>query len=241
MEFAVISLMSVLWKRAIPAMFVLLISAAALGQSIQLSPAQQQMLDQLPAAQREQALRQIELLQQQGADNSQVPGLLGDTTDLMPSFDLPVVEEEAEELRAERRSRVIVTLELEEDLERQQVLEFERDEALKRVAGSRYYELDDAGVLNLPGLPSIPLLGLTAEQIEQRLNAEPDLNIFVITATILESTTTGVDALEPFGYDLFEAKSAGGYDPVTTGPVPPDYVLGPGAVFMSPKSHATAY
>jgi protein involved in polysaccharide export with SLBB domain len=228
MEFAVINQIFIFWKRALPAMGVLLISAAALGQSIQLSPAQQQMLDQLPAAQREQALRQIELLQQQGADNSQVPGLSGDTTDLMPLFDLPVVEEEPEELRAERRSRVIVTLELEEDLERQQVLEFERDEALQRVAGSRFYELDDAGVLNLPGLPSIPLLGLTALQIEQRLSAEPDLSIFVVTATILESTTTGVDALEPFGYDLFEAKSAGGYDPVTTGPVPPDYVLGPG-------------
>jgi protein involved in polysaccharide export with SLBB domain len=228
MEFAVIGHRLILWKRAISAVVIMLISGAALGQSIQLSPAQQQMLDQLPAAQREQALRQIELLQQQGADNSQVPGLSGDTTDLMPSFDLPVVEEEPEELRAERRSRVIVTLELEEDLERQQVLEFERDEALPRVAGSRFYELDDAGVLNLPGLPSIPLLGLTALQIEQRLSAEPDLSIFVVTATILESTTTGVDALEPFGYDLFEAKSAGGYDPVTTGPVPPDYVLGPG-------------
>jgi len=37
MEFAVISQMLVLWKRVIPAMAVLLISAAALGQSIQLS------------------------------------------------------------------------------------------------------------------------------------------------------------------------------------------------------------
>ena len=205
-----------------------LFAASASAQSIELTAQQQQMLNQLPPAQREQALRQIELLQRQGADNSQVPGLSGDMTDLMPSLDLPVVEEEPEELRAERRSRVIVTLDLEEDLERQQVLQFERDEALTRVAGSRFYELDDAGVLNLPGLPSIPLLGLTAEQIQQRLSAEPDLSIFVITVAILESTTTGVDALEPFGYDLFEAKEGGGFDPVTTGPVPPDYVLGPG-------------
>ena len=49
-----------------------------------------------------------------------------------------------------------------------------------------------------------------------------------IAATILESTTTGVDALEPFGYDLFDAKDGSGFDPVTSGPVPADYVLGPG-------------
>jgi len=207
---------------------VALFAASASAQSIELTAQQQQMLNQLPPAQREQALRQIELLQKQSGDNSQVPGLSGNMTDLMPSFDLPVVEEEPEELRAERRSRVIVTLDLEEDLERRQVAEFERDEALRRVEGSRFYELDDAGVLNLPGLSSIPLLGLTAAQIEQRLSAEPDLSIFVITVTILESTTTGVDALEPFGYDLFEAKEGRAFDPVTTGPVPPNYILGPG-------------
>ena len=104
-----------------------LFAASASAQSVELTAQQQQMLNQLPPAQREQALRQIELLQRQGAENSQVPGLSGDTTGLMPSFDLPVIEEEPEELRAERRSRVIVTLDLEEDLERQQVLQFERD------------------------------------------------------------------------------------------------------------------
>ncbi len=39
---------------------------------------------------------------------------------------------------------------------------------------------------------------------------------------------TGVDALEPFGYDLFEAEDGSAFEPVTSGPVPPDYVLGPG-------------
>jgi len=218
----------IFWKRAVPAIILLLAGGAAMGQNIQLSPAQQQMLDQLPPAQREQALRQIELLQQQSGDSSQSLGLSGDIAEPMPSFDASTADEDVTELRAERRSRVIVTLDLEEALERKQVLEFEQDVALQRIEGSHFFELDDAGVLNLPGLPSIPLLGLTAEQIEQRLSAEPDLSIFVIAATILESTTTGVDALEPFGYDLFDAKDGGRFEAVTAGPVPPNYVLGPG-------------
>lgn len=203
-------------------------AASASAQSINLTAQQQQMLDQLPPAQREQALRQLDQLRQQGGDNTELSSLSDESGLLMP---LPVASdsaEEPEELRADRRSRLIVTLELKEDLERQQLTEFDRDEALQRIEGSNYYELDDAGVLNLPGLSSIPLLGLTAEQLEQRLGAVPSLNIFEIEATILESTSTGVDALEPFGYDLFEAKEGGGFEPVTTGPVPPDYILGPG-------------
>ena len=203
-------------------------AAAASAQSFELTAQQQQMLDQLPPAQREQAMRQIEQLQRQGGDGSQLSSLSEDSATPMTPQYAPVPIEEPEELRAEQRSRLIVTLDLKEDLERQQIREFERDEALQRIEGSRYYELDDEGVLNLPGLSSIPLLGLTAEQIEQRLGAEPALNIFEIAATILESTSTGVDALEPFGYELFEAEEGGGFEPVTTGPVPADYVLGPG-------------
>ncbi len=82
-------------------------------------------------------------------------------------------------------------------------------------------------MLLLPGLPSIPLLGLTAQAIEQRLGAEPALNTFDVAVSILDTKSIGADALEPFGYDVFESKSYG-LAPVTTGPVPPDYVLGPG-------------
>ena len=185
------------------------------------------MINQLPAAQREQALRQIELLQQKGGDGSELSSLSELPPELLTPAG-PVPEEVSEELRAERASPLIVTLDLKEDLEREQLREFQRDEALQRIEGSHYYELDDAGVLNLPGLPSIPLLGLTSEQIVQRLGAEPALSVFEIVATILESETTGVAALEPFGYDLFEAEDGGGFASVTTGPVPPDYILGPG-------------
>ena len=198
------------------------------AQNVQLTAEQRLILDQLPPAQREQALRQLELVQRQGGDQSQLSSLFEEFPELMPSLDEPELALEAEELRAERRSRLIVTLDLVEDLERQEILDFEQDEALQRIEGSNYYELDNTGVLNLPGLSSIPLLGFTAEQIEQRLGAVPALSVFVVAATILESASTGIDALEPFGYDLFEAEDGSGFEPVTTGPVPPDYVLGPG-------------
>lgn len=207
---------------------VALFLPGASAQSISLTAEQQQLLDQLPPAQREQALRQIEQLKQQGGDGSQLSSLSEETSLLMPTQNDLELAAEPEEPRADRRSRLIVTLDLKEDLEREQLFEFERDEALQRIEGSHYYELDDAGVLDLPGLSSTPLLGLTAEQLELRLRAVAALNIFDITATILESTTTGVDALKPFGYDLFEAKDGGGFEPVTTGPVPADYILGPG-------------
>ena len=198
------------------------------AQSVQLTAEQRLILDQLPRAQREQAVRQIELMQRQGGDQSQLSSLFEELPDLTPSPDEPELAVEAVELRAERSSQLIVTLDLVEDLDRQEILDFEQDEALQRIEGSHYYELDDTGVLNLPGLSSIPLLGFTAGQIEQRLGAVPALSVFVVAATILESKSIGVDALEPFGYDLFEAEDGGGFEPVTTGPVPPDYVLGPG-------------
>lgn len=219
-----------IFLRLLVATFLLLpvVTPQSVAQTVRPTAEQLQILDQLPPAQRKQVLRQIELLQRQGGDDSQLSSLWEEVAELMPPPDGPAAAAEPEELRAERRSRLIVTLDLVEELERQQILDFEQDEALQRIEGSHYYELDDAGVLNLPGLSSIPLLGFTAEQIEQRLGAVPALSVFVIAATILESTSTGVDALEPFGYDLFEAEDGGRFEPVTSGPVPADYVLGPG-------------
>jgi len=60
-----------------------------------------------------------------------------------------------------------------------------------------------------------------------RLSAEPALAVFDIDARVLESQPTGAEALEPCGYDIFEPKEAT-FDPPSTGPVPSDYVLGPG-------------
>ncbi len=227
MEFAVTRLLGSAWKRVTSAALLALFVTAAFAQSVQLTPEQQRMLDQLPPEQREQALRQIEALQGRSGGGSDLSSLSEEADELLP-LAMPPEEPEIEELRAERSTRLIVTLTMKIDLEPRQEREFERDAALQRIEGSHYYELDDAGVLNLPGLPAVPLLGLNELQIQQRLGAVPALDVFEIEVTILESMTTGVDALEPFGYDLFEPEAGGGFEPVTMGPVPPDYVLGPG-------------
>ena len=71
MEFAVTSWMLVPWKRAILASIFLLLGSAAIAQGIQLSPAQQQMLNQLPPAQRQQAMDAMRQLQSQQSTGDQ--------------------------------------------------------------------------------------------------------------------------------------------------------------------------
>jgi hypothetical protein len=86
--------------------------------------------------------------------------------------------------------------------------------------GSQYFELDDRGVLTIPGLPEIPLRGLTQEAIEARLGAEPALKSFDISVFLLDVESAAAEALEPFGYDVFGSRATG-FRPVTSGPVPP--------------------
>ena len=69
--------------------------------------------------------------------------------------------------------------------------------ALQRVQGSNYFELNEFGVLELPGLANIPLLGLTANAIAQRLGAVPMFDIFDVSVSILEELSYGANALEP--------------------------------------------
>lgn len=206
------------------------VSTMTMAQSVQLTPEQQQMLNQLPPAQRQQALDALRQMQSQNADvTSQLSSLSEELTPAPQptgvfgvggATDLP-------ELRAELGSRLVINFSRRDDLSPEDEERLENDQALQKIQGSRHYELDGSGELVLPSLPSIPLLGLTAEQIQLRLGAEPGLDVFDAAVSILESTLTGTGALEPFGYDVFESTDYG-FEPVTTGPVPPDYVLGPG-------------
>jgi protein involved in polysaccharide export with SLBB domain len=70
-------------------------------------------------------------------------------------------------------------------------------------------------------------MGLTEESIQERLTAEPALRAFDVEVSLLDVKSAAAGGLEPFGYEVFES-SSGGFEPVTSGPVPPDYVLGPG-------------
>jgi polysaccharide export outer membrane protein len=89
------------------------------------------------------------------------------------------------------------------------------------------YHLNRFGVLELPGLPSIPLAGLTADEATNRLSADPDLRDFTVKVTLLRLQPFDQEALKPFGYDLFEGVPST-FASVSDIQVPMDYLVGPG-------------
>lgn len=210
--------------------FGLFCSFTAAGQSIRLTPEQQQLLNSLPPAQRQQAMEAIRQFEQQQAgalSTLRESGREEEEAAPNPPGLFEDFEEEEEELRADSGSRLVINFTLKEDLTPQEVAEVENDPVLDRLKGSHIFILDDEGVLTLQGLEVIPLLGLTEEDVESRLGAEPYLANFEIDARILSGELTGKEALQPFGYDLFESEETT-FDPPIGGPVPSDYVLGPG-------------
>lgn len=207
------------------------------AQAINLTPEQKAMLNQLPPSQRQQALDALDELNRQRAgqkagssptqQTTQFPG----ATDPLLLDRLFPEEEEEEEPIAAGGSRLVITLTPRDDLSAAERGLLSSDPALEQVSGSNYYELDESGVLVLPGLPTIPLLGLTEESINARLSAEPALRVFDVEVSLIAVESAAAQALEPFGYDVFEKAEdeyGYGFDPVTSGPVPPDYILGPG-------------
>lgn len=218
--------------------FILLLAALLLvaavdtsdAQSFRLSPEQQAMLDQLPPAQRQQALDAIKQLQQQAGAETEASPDTDDEVRMIPGLEDmrgTIEEVEEEEPSAEGGSRLVIEFEPRDDLDGRELKEIEDDPALNRILGSQYFELDDRGFLTIPGLPEIQLRGLAQEAIEARLGAEPALKQFEISVFLLDVESAAAEALEPFGYDVFGSRSAG-FEPATSGPVPPDYVLGPG-------------
>lgn len=88
------------------------------------------------------------------------------------------------------------------------------------------YQLTRDGTLELPGFSPIALAGLTEAQATLRLEVDPQLQGLHFRLTRLPLKKTGVEGLQPFGYDLFqEAPST--FAPVNI-PVPADYIVGPG-------------
>ena len=108
------------------------------------------------------------------------------------------------------------------------------EERLKRlietVRRANPFRLNRNGAVDLPGLGSVPLAGLTVVQATQRLAIEPFLRDFRIRVTLLPLEPTDADALKPFGYDLFAGVPTT-FAPVTDIPVPAEYVVGPGDRF----------
>ena len=212
------------------AVFLCLVNAdVTQAQQIMLSPQQQAMLNQLPPAQRTQALEALRQLSQQN-NGATEQSTLNESLSPLPQATEPAMlsmQDVEEEPRAGAGSRLVINFTPRDDLDRETREELESDAALDQLRGSHYFELDENGVLMLPGLPTIPLLGLTEESIKQRLDAEPALKVFEIGVALIGVESAAAEALEPFGYEVFESE-ASSFQPVTTGPVPPDYVLGPG-------------
>jgi polysaccharide export outer membrane protein len=97
----------------------------------------------------------------------------------------------------------------------------------QRIQSINPYQLTHAGVLEIPGMPGIPLAGLTAAEATRRLSADPGLRDYSVKVTLLRLLPSGEQALKPFGYDLFK-KPVSTFAPVSDIQVPLDYVVGPG-------------
>ena len=97
----------------------------------------------------------------------------------------------------------------------------------KRILSNNPYKLNRFGVLELPGLPAMPVAGLTAFEATKRLSADPELNDHFVKLTLLRVLPLGDEGLKPFGYDLFEGVPST-FAPVSDIQVPIDYVVGPG-------------
>jgi protein involved in polysaccharide export with SLBB domain len=101
------------------------------------------------------------------------------------------------------------------------------EELRDRIRAGNPYKLDRTGSLNLPGVAGVPMAGLTQEQARIRLANDPALRDFLLRVTLLPLERQGAEALEPFGYDLFNTPQST-YAPVSDVPVPSQYVVGPG-------------
>jgi polysaccharide export outer membrane protein len=97
----------------------------------------------------------------------------------------------------------------------------------KRILDNNPFRLNSFGVLEMPGLPAIPMAGLTASEATKRLGADPDLADYAVRLTLLRLLPSGSEALKPFGYDLFEGVPST-FAPVSDIQVPVDYLVGPG-------------
>lgn len=101
------------------------------------------------------------------------------------------------------------------------------DKFQKRILAGNPYKLNQFGVLELPGLPAMPMAGLTAGEATKRLASDPDLNSYFVRMTLLRLAPSGDGALKQFGYDLFEGTPST-FAPVSDIQVPVDYIVGPG-------------
>ncbi|MEM6808735.1 MAG: SLBB domain-containing protein [Pseudomonadota bacterium] len=201
----------------------LLSAEMAIAQVPTPTPEQLQLLQSLPADQRAELLEELGIGQNATGDGS-VPDF--------PQLTRPVGEDVLETEGDPEPSRIsggetlIITFGA-DLLEADALAALQSQPELNALIGTRTWVLTADGELMLPGVASVSLAGLDADDITRRLDAEPALSQFEITAQILPLAPVGVDALDYFGYDLFSEVPTT-FAPATDVPVPVDYVMGPG-------------
>lgn len=145
------------------------------------------------------------------------------------------ITQEAERRRVEARRDRQLERQKERERDREYARTPEQERRLKdfrlRVLDGNPYRLDKTGTLNVPGIAAMALAGLTDREATKRLRSEPALRDFRVRLTRLPLEKQGVDALEPYGYDLFTTTPST-FAPVDDVPVPSDYVVGAGDVLM---------
>lgn len=188
----------------------------ALPAAAQVSPERQRLLEQLPPAQRAEALRLLEGRETEpAAQRPEFPQLV------MPLPGLP--EDQDPEARERLRAGDTLVIALEAEPGRKGA------DVVARVEAANPYQLDELGRVLLPGIGAIQLAGLTPREAVIRLGVEEDLRGLSMTITRLPLDRLGIAGLEPFGYDLFEGVPST-FAPVSDIPVPASYAIGPGDV-----------
>jgi len=199
---------------------------ASPAASQQISPEQVRLLEQLPPEQRADLLRSmgIDLPGQAAREELEFPELV------IPPSEMP---EEPTAVTLGPGDTVIVRLEPLGPAQaspaeaRRQEEELLRNPRLQDVLGAFTYEISPRGEIVFRGLAAIPVAGLTEKQAARRIEADPTLRMFRASVLYLPLISLGPDALQPFGYHLFEGAPVT-FAPATDVPVPADYVLGPG-------------
>ena len=206
-----------------------MISPNSNAQTSNLPSEAQQILNSLPPMQRQLAINKINEYEKENRNPKQ--STIEETQlteETFYEYDESNNEFYDLERQVEPKSRLIINFQTSDLASNQDLLRIEKDLFLKKLLGSHYLTLDDSGVLFLEGLEGIPLLGLTEDDISLRLMAEPVLSLFSIEARILNQEPIGIEALKPFGYEVFNPDNSILQDEANNGPAPSNYVLGPG-------------
>ena len=203
-------------------LFLGLLGGVALAQTP--TPAQLEMLKSMPVSQREALLKQYGVDPSVLEDGSSTGASPAGAPTANPRSSGPTkaeLDKAVQAMTLQPNDTVLITVAVRGAGD---VLSTGFVEAVRR---GNPYSLDRNGQLSLPGVPLVALAGLTEQQANQRLSLEPTLTSVSVTLSRLPVQVGGVVGLKPFGYDLFDQESST-LAPAADGPVPADYVVGPG-------------